>query len=562
VIRRLLSPVLLAGVLAATLAAPAVAEPELVTVTDTGAEATWSTPTPSDTTICIGPAGSPARRCDRQEEGVAFHHARVGGLTAGTSYDYQLLSGGVAQPSAADSPGTFTTLVPPPGRHLLDIALVSDIHVGEGCSGTAANAPLVGTSIPPCFSTARYSQQMLAGTIRDLNARPLDSVIFNADITSTAGFDEETEAKALLGSLRAPYFVARGNHDRPNQGHDAGRCGAGKDCFKTVFHPESTGARVYFAYERGGVRFIVLDSNDPTGVGDLKDADQNAFLARELNAHPNQRTFIVFHHPVTEYADTFALPPVVFGVAPDHGQAEFLSLVARHPQVSGVLNAHTHRNFVSYAQASGRRPVYLENAAEKEYPGGYSIISIYEGGWMRTFHRIYDCAFCRGWIQTTSGEYFGLYPGYTLGSLSTRNFTYFDDCAQQTPPQSLPQNLGGDTQPRPPGCGRTIGFPAGAGDEPSPPPGAGGTGARCASNRAVRVHVRGLRGARVRAIAVYVNGRRVRTIVGARSSVTVSLRGRARGKVHVELRVRAIRRGRPVSLRDKRTYRLCRARRP
>ena len=77
---------------------------------------------------------------------------------------------------------------------------------------------------------------------------------------------------------------------------------------------------------------------------------------------------------------------------------------------------------------------------------------------MRTFHRL-ACQFCRQWIETTRNEYNGLYPSYTLGSLSARNFVHLDDCDQPTPPNSLPNAQGGDTAPRPPGCGRRLGFP-------------------------------------------------------------------------------------------------------
>ncbi|MEA2459627.1 MAG: 3,5-cyclic-AMP phosphodiesterase [Thermoleophilaceae bacterium] len=173
----------------------------------------------------------------------------------------------------------------------------------------------------------------------------------------------------------------------------------------------------------------------------------------------------MFHEPVAEYADTYALPPIVFGVRPDRGGEDFLTLVAANPQVSGVLGSHTHRNFVSTSLASGPRTVFLENAATKEYAGGYGILRVYEGGWMRTFHRL-ACQFCRQWIETTRNEYDGQYPTYTLGSLSARNFVHLDDCDQPTPPNSVPNSQGGDTSPRPAGCGKRSGFPV--------PPGAGG----------------------------------------------------------------------------------------
>lgn len=131
---------------------------------------------------------------------------------------------------------------------------------------------------------------------------------------------------------------------------------------------------------------------------------------------------------------------MIFGVAPGKGQQEFLETVGDSPQVVGVFAGHTHRNFVGYAPESGRRTAFVENGPSKEYPGGFGVVSVYDGGWMRTFQRLRDCAFCRDWIETTRGQFNGLYPLYTLGPLSARAFTHLYDCDAFTPPPSLPGN--------------------------------------------------------------------------------------------------------------------------
>ncbi|MGH2981099.1 MAG: metallophosphoesterase family protein, partial [Solirubrobacterales bacterium] len=169
---------------------------------------------------------------------------------------------------------------------------------------------------------------------------------------------------------------------------------------------------------------------------------QNAFLRRDLAEHRDQRTFIFFHHPVSEYATAYAAPPVVFGVRPDRGGVEFLDLMARYPNVVGVFNAHTHRNFVSYSPRTGARLPYIESGAAKEYPGGYSIVRVYSGGYSRNFYRPRNCEFCRDWTATTRSEYLGLYPYYTLGTLDARNFTHVYGCPIPTPPPSPPGNAG------------------------------------------------------------------------------------------------------------------------
>lgn len=80
---------------------------------------------------------------------------------------------------------------------------------------------------------------------------------------------------------------------------------------------------------------------------------------------------------------------------------------------------------------------------------------------------------------------------------------------------------------------------------------------RCASRRHFRIRLRHPGGARIRAAAVYVNGRRVATRSGRRTTARIDLRGLPRGRFTVRIRV-ALVDGRVV--RETRVYRTCRAR--
>src|SRR4051794_15203408 len=103
---------------------------ELITVTSRNAVATWVTADPADTTVCWGQSIT-SLNCHTEEKSTRFHYAVMRGLSPGTGYAYQLLSAGALEPPTMPSPGTFTTLTPPPGRHLFDFALLNDTHVGE-----------------------------------------------------------------------------------------------------------------------------------------------------------------------------------------------------------------------------------------------------------------------------------------------------------------------------------------------------------------------------------------------------------------------------------------------
>jgi 3',5'-cyclic-AMP phosphodiesterase len=419
--------------------APSVADAELVTVTQRSIDAAWSTPEASDTTICIG--RDPAElRCDTQEQGTRYHLAHVGRLEPGARYWYVLESGGVAQPVTSTNPGVFRTLEPPPGRHLFDFVEMNDTHVGEECAGTATNAPLSGQSIPPCFTADDYAARMNKAQVADIRRRDIGLTIIAGDVTSEASLEQSLYAKQIFTKLPGRWFMARGNHDRAGQNPEETACGPDNDCFRTVFFPDRPPGRVYYSFNYRGHHFIALDSGDPEGAGDLTDPAQNAFLRRDLERHRDQRTFIFFHHPVSEYGDAYEAQPITFGVPPYRGGTEFLRLMAEYPKVVGVFNAHTHRNFVSYSPWTGARLPYIESGASKEYPGGYSIVSVYTGGYTRTYHRPRDCAFCREWTHTTRSEYLTLFPYYTLGTLDSRNFTHVYDCDVPTPPPSPPGN--------------------------------------------------------------------------------------------------------------------------
>jgi 3',5'-cyclic-AMP phosphodiesterase len=80
---------------------------------------------------------------------------------------------------------------------------------------------------------------------------------------------------------------------------------------------------------------------------------------------------------------------------------------------------HTHRNLRTMSPVATGVD-FLEVAATKEYPGGFTLLKVYEGGYTANFYKS-SSALARQWSQTTSGEYLGLYPAYTLGSVGDRN---------------------------------------------------------------------------------------------------------------------------------------------
>jgi 3',5'-cyclic-AMP phosphodiesterase len=456
---------------------------ELVTVTDTSFVLTWYTASGPAPAIPYDPDSEPApvitdgvvrygtdpNRLDREARehggGTAYHYVEVTGLRPGVTYYYQALSAGVQAtprvypqltfpatglvipPDPTDaqleeilaellssgvilsaSPGVVTTLVPPRGRLLLSIALSNDVHTGETVSGLATS------DFPPGFSQLPglppYPVVMAESMTHDAAARGADVLVVAGDLTAANLPDQLTESKALFdrfgklslaGRLRpGDYVVARGNHDQPQNGaaYDAcipvGTTGY-YDCLPTVYDlPQGT----LTATELGGLRLIGLDTTTLNTPGGAITDSQFSELEQVLADNPDQPTLVFGHHPVTDESAY----STIAGPSFDLDRADAARLEALYAATPGVFfhhSGHTHRNLRTTSPVAVGVD-FLEVAATKEYPGGFTLLRVYEGGYMANFYKTAS-ALARQWSQTTSGEYLGLYPAYTLGGLSDRN---------------------------------------------------------------------------------------------------------------------------------------------
>ena len=456
---------------------------ELVTVTDESFVLTWYTADGPAPAIPYQPSQEPAPlatdgyvrygtspgRLDRvavQGGGAtAYHYVEVSGLRPGTAYYYQAYSGGVQvtprlvpeltypaggvvippNPTNAQllqilsellasgvvnsaAPGSVTTLVPPRGRHLFTIALANDLHIGETVSGLATS------SFPPGFSQTPglppYPVVMAEAMTHDAARRGAHALLVGGDISSAALSTELTDSKKLLdqfGTMRldgrlspGDYVVARGNHDQPKTGTAYSGCTAVGttgyyDCLPAVYDlPQGTLTQT----ELAGLRLIGLDTttlNLPSGAIDDGQFEQ---LTSILAQDPDQPTLLFGHHPVSDEA---ALT-TISGPGFDLNRVDAARLEALYAATPGVFfhhSGHTHRNQRTSSPVA-TNVEFLEVAATKEYPGGFALLKVYEGGYMLNFYKSAS-TLARQWSQTTSGEYLGLYPAYTLGTTADRN---------------------------------------------------------------------------------------------------------------------------------------------
>lgn len=419
---------------------------ELVTVTDTTATLTWltadplqldgygrPTPLPADTVVELGTSPDRMVRVVERYDETAFHYVELTGLEPGRRYWYRCLSNGLAavptqvypEPTAT---GTFTTLVPPPGALLLTMAWANDVHIGEMTSGLAySDSRFPGGGLPPGFAADPenpYWRVMATAAVAESRERGAELLLLNGDLTSEGKPEFMAEAKAIFdgfGPYGTDYFVVRGNHDRAHAGEAWDECTpvpeheGYNDCIRDYFFGDG---ETRFSFDRAGIHFVALDTVDlTTGTGSIP-ADEAEWLREDLRANDGTPTFVFGHHPISEEARATAIGGPGFSLSQADAQA--VEEAIRDSSVIGVYSGHTHRNKRTRSAIAPDVP-FIELGATKEYPGGYGVVRVYEGGYMVNFHKTRADA-ARAWSEQSRGEYLGLYPYYTLGGLADRNF--------------------------------------------------------------------------------------------------------------------------------------------
>lgn len=414
---------------------------ELITVTDRSVAVSWTTAAPdpagrwrpvaADTELALGPANSrkPLPVVHSDSTPTAFHYVEVQGLEPGRPYWLEARSRGVraftGSPMAwwrDEQRHEFRTLTPPPGRLLRTLALANDVHFGEEVSGELV--PGVPTGVRQEPGLPPYPAVMLDALLRDVRApdRAVDHLVLAGDLTAEGTPGESRTLRRRLdswGRLGRDLLVCRGNHDRPRTGapwQSGTRLArtAHHDCWGPHFLPRQR----LFDYDLDGLRVIALDTTELDGAGGRIDSEQMSTLRGLLRAEPDRPTLVFGHHPVTREAGRTNLGGPGF-ILDRHDAAALHQLYGRAPGVFLHHSGHTHRN--RRTRPDVPVPVeFLEVASIKEYPAGYALLRLYEGGYMVTFQTTRTAA-ARRWSARTRGQLFGLQSRDSLGSVADRN---------------------------------------------------------------------------------------------------------------------------------------------
>ena len=450
---------------------------ELVTVTDTEAAITWFTGDPTQLDefgrplpvaapgrVLIGTSPDPRTwQPVGEHDATPYHYVEIGGLRPGTTYYWRAESAGQpAVPTATPrtdptsaAPPAFTTMVPPPGAEIGRVAWMNDLHYGEKIAGLAySNSSLPRGGLPPGFPVDPdhpYWRFMGAGALTEARARGCTLLLANGDLSNDAEPAALLECKQALDSFGQlggttevdadgdpHYFVTRGNHDRWHTGATWAECTTDasgmSDCFgdefTAGFEPGTQHFSITFSGRGARYRFVGLDSNDGSTTGVLRQSELDYLQAELERGDP---TIPLFHHPASATASLSGVPPVTDGLDVQDAQ-KFRALLSGYDNVAGVYAGHTHRNNFSTNVETGAVP-YFEGGAVKEYPGGYTVVRMYEGGYMVNFWKTSTPEAC-AWSERSRGEYLGLGPDYQLGSLADRNWSYAVDARHRSAPKA------------------------------------------------------------------------------------------------------------------------------
>jgi hypothetical protein len=429
---------------------------ELVTLTERRAIVTWYTgytgtddglgrmePAPSDGVVHWG---TDPQRLDRiatdHWRDTPYHYVELDGLEPGRTYYYQARSKGLAATPmpftliSGNAVGTsdvglltggpyeFTVPEPPPGRFLFSIALCNDLHVGETTAGLVGGTPIAGIQQEPGLPP--YPDVMLEALVHDATALGASYLLAAGDITAEAAPIDLSRAGKLLkrfGRYRRDWFVTRGNHDRAHSGEEYAACRIGQwqgnDCFHEQFFPADE--PTYFVRELQGLRILGLDTYDKPGRGNDAGAlstDQLGWFRDELGGARDQPTIVFGHHPLIVEQSPF--PTSASNTLEPAQVATLLDDYARTPGLFLHHAGHTHRNKRTIS-AAAPGVTMQEVAACKEYPGGFSLLRLYTGGFAMNFYKTRS-RLARRWSERSRQEILGLWPQFSLGSrVSDRN---------------------------------------------------------------------------------------------------------------------------------------------
>ena len=403
-----------------------VSDLEVLTATTTSLVFAWSTfKTPhthhlypndrvaSDGEVWLAPADSkePLRCVHRSYSKTGFHYVTIQGLKPNTRYRYECRSlGKKATPGfwftqvflEPEVTGVVSTIPQPTGRYIQTVAVANDIHLGMEGAG---------------ITEAPWSEVMIMSMLQEIKRRNLSRIYINGDLCDHGTLEEAKKLRGMLntfGKYHKDYFLVRGNHE----GYDM-KTMSDFDPIHAVFpkHKMQTSWSVH----DGKLRVVGIDGSTPScHSGSLTDENFRS-VEKILLSDPHRPTLVLSHFPVTEEAalTNAGQRPFIYN---KKDSMRLQRLFQKAPGVFFMAAGHTHRAHRDAPDLPGG-PQFAQFCATAPFPGGFTLMDIYEGGYTVTFHRT---PAAQALAQTAFNRYdkaYGCYGEYTISRMCDRCYT-------------------------------------------------------------------------------------------------------------------------------------------
>jgi hypothetical protein len=338
-------------------------------------------------------------------EGVDVH-AEVGdgpgaltvdGLRPGTHHELTVAGAGLAEPVRLD----LVTLEPPPGRELMRIGTMSDLHIGKDAFDLGGR---IREDPPPA---ELHPVRAARAARREMEAWGADRLVLKGDLANTAQPAEWHTLGQLFADAPVPVDVLPGNHDvRMIEGSIDPVGGARLAGFDLVRDP--------VARDLPGIRMVLFDST-VAGLhrGTVTDARQRDVV--ELLESTELPVVVMTHHHFQSTRLPRYWPPGI----PASQSIRFLDAVAAAKPTAFLSSGHTHR----HRRHVHGGLVHTEVGAPSDYPATWAGYVIHEGGIRQVVRRIEEPSILR-FSERVRSAALTMWGRWSPGTLGDRCFTH------------------------------------------------------------------------------------------------------------------------------------------
>ncbi|HVR92182.1 MAG TPA: phosphodiesterase [Novosphingobium sp.] len=177
-----------------------------------------------------------------------------------------------------------------------------------------------------------YNMERLRAVVARVASAPSqpDLVLLTGDLSEHGDAESYARLVKALAPLGVPLWPMVGNHDT-REGVVA--------AFPQVWLDRGF---LQYVIELSDFRIVMLDTLEPGRHGGGFCAARADWLANQLAAHPATPTLIAMHHPPFESGIAW-----LDGDAREPWMARFVTAIAGHNQVVGIISGHLHRTIAT-----------------------------------------------------------------------------------------------------------------------------------------------------------------------------------------------------------------------